>query len=79
LTKYYVYQDVRGRYRVRIHASDCSYCNEGRGVIFGDARVKGKWHGPFGYDEALQIAKDLAVSDTRLCLRCIAARHLLMK
>ena len=46
--EYWVYQNWRARgHRAVIHASDCSFCNAGRGLQSGTRSDNGAWHGPF--------------------------------
>jgi hypothetical protein len=70
--KYYVLTTrSHGGECARIHVADCGFCNGGRGAIYGDAKVRGTWRGPYDYDEAFRVALELALSDTRHCQRCM--------
>ena len=69
--RYYVYQDLINKRRVRIHTSDCGHCNDGRGQLLDRSRIGGKWHGPFDYDEVFKVAGGLARPDTRTCRHCM--------
>ena len=46
LDQYYVYQDLINKRRVRIHAGECSHCNNGCAQLCASSRPAGKWHGP---------------------------------
>jgi F-type H+-transporting ATPase subunit beta len=69
---YYVYENWTQK-RTRIHRSDCSYCNEGRGTHGGNATRNGRWHGPIpARDAAVALAESLKRHDTKICAHCSA-------
>ena len=75
-TRYYVLTTRLGRasgLSVRIHTAECGYCNDGRGRLYGGVAVRGQWHGPFDYAEAVRVAKEMALLDSRPCQRCMPA------
>lgn len=57
----YAYEDRQTlRHRLTIHASDCEYCNDGKGNSNGRDRMFGAWHGPFtSLDQARTVMRDL--------------------
>jgi hypothetical protein len=52
---------------VTIHLSDCSFCNNGRGLKAGKSNANGQWFGPFSEDSANQNA---IKSNKRSIIRC---------
>ena len=71
LDQYYVYQDLINKRRVRIHAGECSHCNNGCAQLCASSRPAGKWHGPLAYDQVFKVAGGLARPDTRTCRHCM--------
>lgn len=44
--RYWLYENWQAHgHGVRVHASSCSYCNDGQGVHKTDNETNGKWHG----------------------------------
>jgi hypothetical protein len=72
--RYYIYSWNPGKpYGViRIHVAECSYCNDGRGTLYGPTKARGDWRGPFDFESAFRLVKSLAAPDTRTCQRCMA-------
>ena len=68
---YYVYENWQAEgHKARVHFSDCSFCNEGRGIHPGASEENGRWHGPFpALSEALQFARSTRgrVSQCKKC------------
>ena len=46
MLNFYLYENYPTN-RVTIHASDCGFCNEGKGKTGESVTPNGKWHGPF--------------------------------
>jgi DksA/TraR C4-type zinc finger protein len=65
---FWVYENWRARgHRVRVHASQCRFCNGGRGLSTGTRPDNGLWHGPF---DALERATAFANSLDTASLEC---------
>jgi len=69
---YYIYENWRAHgHRVRLHRSDCSFCNSGKGIHPDAAHGNGKWLGPFeSADEALSVGRSTGAT-TSTCHFCI--------
>ena len=67
---FHVYENWT-RKRVRVHQSDCPYCNQGRGTQPTDSGRSGRWHGPIeDRGIAIALAKSLQQPDTKICPTC---------
>jgi len=54
---YHVYENWTV-HKARVHFSDCSFCNHGKGIHPDAGPNNGRWHGPFAtLDEALHAAQ----------------------
>lgn len=71
---FHVYENwIVGERRCRVHRSDCSFCNGGRGIRPALGSNNGKWHGPFPtLEEAITFGATVS-PDTRPCRMCIRA------
>jgi len=68
--RYFVYENWH-RKRGRIHLSDCSYCNEGRGIRQTDSGKNGRWLGPLDRNEAFSLVGRLQKNaDIQPCAVC---------
>jgi len=66
---YWVYENWTHEKAV-IHRSNCSYCNEGRGIHPGSGPRNGRWHGPFPSFEAAHQAAARLPRPLRRCAHC---------
>jgi hypothetical protein len=70
MTRYWVYENWTHT-RVRIHRSECGYCNDGRSTQASHSGRNDKWHGPFAERErAFACASRLRQPDTKACASC---------
>lgn len=66
---YHVYENWTV-HKARVHFSDCSFCNDGKGIHPDAGPSNGRWHGPFAtLGEALQVAQATGepVSECKFC------------
>jgi hypothetical protein len=62
MPEFWVYENWQRR-RMRIHRSDCSYCNNGTGWKPSKSGENGRWHGPYSSDHAASaLTKEWIVS-----------------
>jgi len=69
MAEYYVYENWTHK-RARIHKSECSHCNNGRGTPAGSSPRNGRWHGPYDRTQAFHAAQRLRQKDTAPCAVC---------
>lgn len=70
LMSYWVYEDDPTN-RVRIHKSECTYCNDGEGIK-GSRLTDNRWHGPFQTEqEAIDRARRTGRRDAKGCGVCL--------
>jgi hypothetical protein len=73
---YWVYENTIHK-KARVHAAECSFCGDGRGLHGGGKTVSGTWYGPFAeIQTAMTAAHETKQHDVRgcnLCVRNIAA------
>lgn len=67
---YYVYENWI-RDKAIVHRSDCSFCNNGRGLHGTRTTKSSTWHGPFD-NAALALAKARSYNRQRtdVCEKC---------
>lgn len=66
---YHVYENWTV-HKAKVHFSDCSFCNNGKGIHPDAGSYNGRWHGPFAtLHEALQVAQATGepVSKCKFC------------
>ncbi len=69
---YWVYENWTNKI-ARIHVSNCSYCNNGRGIHEDSSTRNGQWFGAYDTrDLALEAAKATGQPDVRACKICAA-------
>jgi hypothetical protein len=69
---YYVYHNwtVQRPDKIRLHFSECPYCNHGNGLHPGASTKYGRWHGPFDtLEPAMKTAQSLH-GEVTLCKHC---------
>ena len=64
---YRIYENWRAEQKAVIHRSNCSFCNDGRGVHPGSSDRNGQWHGPYS---TLPAANQAAIRTGRPVRRC---------
>lgn len=68
---YWVYENTIHK-KARVHAADCSFCGDGRGLHGGGKTISGNWHGPFQeFQAAMAVAHGTMQSDVRGCNLCV--------
>jgi len=70
---YWVYENFIHNKAV-IHSTNCSYCNNGKGMTNRDkaSRTRDIWHGPFNNLESVEIfAKNTTRKNIKSCDFCI--------
>jgi hypothetical protein len=67
---FHIYENWH-RDRGRVHRSDCSYCNDGKGHQASDSGDNGRWLGPF-HDRAVafRVAEALGRAEMQSCKKC---------
>ena len=73
--RYYAYENWRANgHLVKIHVSECSFCNTGRGLAGGTRPDNGQWLDLGecrGKERAKQKARDLIKArDSQFCRHC---------
>jgi hypothetical protein len=68
---YYTYENWRAEGRKgTVHAGECGFCNQGKGLSGGARSNNGKWHGPF---DSVASAKGAVQGVTPKVHRCAAS------
>jgi hypothetical protein len=68
---YWVYENSIHK-KARVHAAECSFCGDGRGLRGGGKTVSGNWYGPFPEVEtAMVVARETKQGDVRGCNLCV--------
>ena len=76
MIRYWIYEDIVLSW-VRVHRSDCLWCNDGRGLNNIGPSNNSRWHSPFtDPDKAFGYAKALGRRDTAKCTHCLGGDHL---
>ena len=69
--EFWIYENTIHR-KVRIHRTECSFCNNGRGIHGGGKTQSGNWFGPFAdLERAVKTAQQRRQPDTRECEICL--------
>lgn len=73
--RFYVYENWTHK-RARLHRSDCSHCNDGRGTQASSGTANGRWLGPFETRQAAeQKLSRLPYADKGACAVCVDHRR----